>query len=180
MASAAAFDLAAASYDSGFGRTAAARVFRHVFQECLLARFRAGARLVDLGCGTGEDAVFLAASGYSVLGVDSSPRMIEAARAKAGRAGLAPPALRFEVARAEDVAGEFDGAYSNFGALNCCDLPAVGRALARALRPGSPVVLSVMAEASLPKQARRLWKGGSREPRADGIRRVGGGLLSAS
>jgi hypothetical protein len=45
MASVAAFDLAAANYDFGFGRTAAARVFRHVFQECLLQQFRAGSRL---------------------------------------------------------------------------------------------------------------------------------------
>lgn len=174
MASAAAFDLAAPGYDSGFGRNAAGRVFRYAFQECLLKRFRPGARLLDLGCGTGEDAVFLASAGYSVVGIDSSPRMIEAARAKAERAGLASAALRFEVARAEDAAGRFDGAYSNFGALNCCDLGAVGCALAGALSPGSPVVISVMAEESLPRWVRGLWKGGSKTSRGAGVRRVAG------
>ena len=176
MASAAAFDLAAPGYDSGFGRTAAARVFRYLFQERLLETFRPAARLLDLGCGTGEDAVFLASNGYSVVGVDSSARMIDAARAKAEQAGLAA-ALRFEVARAEDVVGEFDGAYSNFGALNCCDLPALGSALAGALRPAAPVVLSVMADESLPKRVRRWWKRGSKVPGSSTERRVAGILV---
>lgn len=173
MASVAAFDLAAPGYDSGFGRAAAARVFRYVFQQRLLKRFRAGGRLLDLGCGTGEDAVFLASAGYSVVGIDPSPRMVEAARAKAERAGLAPAAVRFEVARAEDVAGEYDGVYSDFGALNCCDLPAVGRALARVLRSGAPLVLSVMAAEPLPKRARRLWRR-ERQPGVAAAKRVAG------
>ena len=54
---------------------------------------RAGSRLVDAGCGTGAWAVELATAGYAVTGIDASPELIEAARAKL------PPgeALAFEV-----------------------------------------------------------------------------------
>jgi len=40
-------------------------------------------KALDIGCGTGENALFLAGSGFSVLGVDLSSRAIAAARSKA-------------------------------------------------------------------------------------------------
>lgn len=43
------------------------------------------ARVADLGCGTGTLSVLMADEGYAVDGVDFSPAMVEAARAKAGR-----------------------------------------------------------------------------------------------
>jgi SAM-dependent methyltransferase len=49
--------------------------------------------VLDIGCGTGENSLFLAERGYSVLGVDASPRAIEKAKAKA---------------EARDVAGDID------------------------------------------------------------------------
>src|SRR6185503_1130766 len=103
----------------------------------LLRLFSPGARLLDLGCGTGEDALFLGSRGYAVTGIDSAPGMIERAREKAAQQRNE---ARFEVASLEDLeplGREFDGAYSNFGALNCADLRAAGRGLARALRPGA-------------------------------------------
>ena len=43
------------------------------------------------------------------------------------------------------LAGPFDGAFSNFGGLNCvADLSAVASSLADLLRPGAPVLLCVM------------------------------------
>jgi SAM-dependent methyltransferase len=57
-----------------------------------VARLLAGRRTVaDVGCGTGRQAEVLAASGFSVVGIDSSPQMIDVARARA-------PELAFEVA----------------------------------------------------------------------------------
>jgi SAM-dependent methyltransferase len=162
-----AFDLVASGYDRGFGRNPAGRVFRYVFQELLLGAFPAGARLLDLGCGTGEDALFLASRGRRVVGVDASPLMVEEARARAaGRAGVG-----FEVGRIEELAAfgdGFDGAYSDFGALNCADLKAVGRGLARALRPGAPLLLSVMGPRPLPLLLERLLAGRG-EPRGDSL-----------
>ena len=44
-----------------------------------------GSTVLDLGCGTGSLSVLLAEQGHPVTGVDLSPRMVEAARAKAAR-----------------------------------------------------------------------------------------------
>jgi cyclopropane fatty-acyl-phospholipid synthase-like methyltransferase len=50
--------------------------------------------ILDVGCGTGENALYLAKMGYSVVGVDSAPNAIEKAKAKAQNRNLD---VRFEV-----------------------------------------------------------------------------------
>jgi SAM-dependent methyltransferase len=73
-------DLAAIHHaDHGELAHAAAAV---VTRELRRARLRSGL-VVDLGCGSGILAGELLAAGYDVLGVDSSPAMIELARATA-------------------------------------------------------------------------------------------------
>lgn len=48
----------------------------------------AAARVIDLGCGTGQWGLRMAKSGYPVTLLDISPRMLEVARAKAEEDGL--------------------------------------------------------------------------------------------
>ncbi len=57
--------------------------------------------VLDVGCGTGENALYLAALGLRVVGIDASPSAVERARAKAAARGLALP---FLVADALDLA----------------------------------------------------------------------------
>jgi SAM-dependent methyltransferase len=45
--------------------------------------------VIDVGCGTGENAILFAAKGYRVLGIDSSPLAIQKAKAKASQRGSA-------------------------------------------------------------------------------------------
>lgn len=47
------------------------------------------ANVTDIGCGTGSLSLLLAEAGYSVHGIDLSPRMIDRAREKAAAAGVA-------------------------------------------------------------------------------------------
>ncbi len=177
LAPAPAFEAAAADYDTSFGRNPVGLLFRHVVQSRLESLFARGARVLDVGCGTGEDAVFLASRGVRVVGIDPSPAMIARARLKAGERGLGADECRFEPLAAEDLAvagGGFDGAYSNFGALNCADLRAAGSALAAALRPGAPVLLSLLGPWPLPAVVRRLLTGlgqprRGRPPRVAGL-----------
>jgi ubiquinone/menaquinone biosynthesis C-methylase UbiE len=153
-AAAGAFNLLAPSYDRTFGLSPVGLYFRYQVQERLRLRFPRGARVLELGCGSGDDALFLAAQGVRVHAVDVAPGMIEAARAKAAARGVGEDVVRFEVRAAEEVGGlgpsTFDGAFSNFGALNCAELSAVGEGLAAVLRPGAPVVLSVVGPRPLP------------------------------
>ena len=39
--------------------------------------------ILDVGCGTGENAIYVGALGHQTWGVDASPRAIEKAKAKA-------------------------------------------------------------------------------------------------
>jgi trans-aconitate 2-methyltransferase len=74
-----------------------------------LIRVRAGLRVIDLGCGTGELTARLAdlLPESDVLGVDNSPAMLEKARP------LERPGLRFELMPIEAVAGEWDLVFSH-------------------------------------------------------------------
>jgi 2-polyprenyl-3-methyl-5-hydroxy-6-metoxy-1,4-benzoquinol methylase len=47
-------------------------------------------RAIDLGCGEGDNAIFLAQHGFQVTGIDFSPAAIDKARAKAVRPALRP------------------------------------------------------------------------------------------
>jgi cyclopropane fatty-acyl-phospholipid synthase-like methyltransferase len=53
--------------------------------------------VLDVGCGTGENVLYLAGKGFAAAGVDGAPTAIRKARAKAKRRGLT---AQFEVADA--------------------------------------------------------------------------------
>jgi ubiquinone/menaquinone biosynthesis C-methylase UbiE len=135
----AAFDAIAADFDERYGEWASVAAQRRAVRRELLRVFPAGSRLLELGGGTGEDALFLAAHDRRVLLTDGAPAMIEQATSKAERAG-AGHALRTRCVPIEaldtvaDGDERFDGAFSNFAALNCVtDLRAVARSLGRLL-----------------------------------------------
>lgn len=141
------FDALAAGYDASFTSSAVGRRMRAALWRRYDAGFAAGASVLDLGCGTGEDALHLASRGVSVLGVDAAPAMVAEAERKAAAAGVSVrPAFRaLPIERLSELAGShFDGAYSSFGALNCVDLAAAGAALAGLLPPRAPAILCLM------------------------------------
>ena len=103
------------------------------------AELRAGARVLDVGCGCGDTSIELAgrvAPGGEVLGVDISAPMLTRAGQQARAAGVA---ARFELADAQTSAFEadrFDVLFSRFGVMFFAE-PAVAFAnLRRALRGG--------------------------------------------
>ena len=164
------FDALAAGYDASFTATPLGALLREAVHRRLDARFQPGDRVLELGCGTGEDAFHLAQRGVSVLATDASAAMVEEARQKnphvhvgathaspfprPGEACLAPTRQpshgeveirQLAIEEISTLTGPFDGAFSNFGGMNCvADLGAAAEALGTLLRPGAPLLLCVM------------------------------------
>lgn len=142
-----AFETLAADYDVQFTATPLGTLLRQAVHRRLDTRFAPGDRVLELACGTGEDAVHLGRRGVRVLATDASPAMIERTRAKIATAGLdgTVEARCLPIEDLSGLSGPFDGAFSNFGGFNCvADLGGAARSLADILRPGAPVLLCVM------------------------------------
>jgi SAM-dependent methyltransferase len=143
-AAAVAFDGIAASYDDLFTRSVIGRAQRKQVWRKLLHAFPQGSRLLELNCGTGEDARFLTARNRSVLACDASAAMITIANrySQPRRANLQYLQLANENLDLLGEQGPFDGAFSNFSGLNCLDdLRPVARNLAELVRPECRVLL---------------------------------------
>jgi SAM-dependent methyltransferase len=144
-----AFDALADSYDQSFthgalGKRLRRRVWRHLDRA-----FQAGDRVLDLGCGTGEDAVHLAERGIGVVAIDASAEMVSAAAAKVRAEGLENLVdvreLSAERLSALGAGAPFDGVLSNFGVLNCVeDLSGLAMELSSRTRRGAHAFLCVM------------------------------------
>lgn len=143
-----AFDAIAGAYDRTFTSVTIPALMRQAVWRRADVAFRPGSMVLEMNCGTGEDAVHLAARGVRVLATDTSAEMVRVAAEKVAAGGVSDRVEISQLAWEDlDSLGEacFDGALSDFGGLNCVlDLPSVAAALARRLRPGSPVLLCVM------------------------------------
>lgn len=87
-------------------------------------RLRPG-RAVDLGCGTGANAMFLARHGFDVTGIDFAPAALAKARVAAGRAGVSAEFVEDDLTDLRHDLGVFD-LLVDYGTLD--DLSAPKRA----------------------------------------------------
>ena len=145
----AAFDSVAADYDGPRGNNALIQDMRREMWRWLDISFASGSDLLDLGCGTGLDAVRMAERGHRILAIDWSPRMVERARGRAAAARLGHRVRTAAIGahELERIEGRslFDGVYSNLGALNCLpELRRVSRECSRLLKPGGRLVFTVI------------------------------------
>jgi demethylmenaquinone methyltransferase/2-methoxy-6-polyprenyl-1,4-benzoquinol methylase len=117
------------------------------------ARVRAGDRVIDLACGTGDIAWAAAARGASVTGLDITPRMITLARQRHSKTGTVPvtfadgdspcnaacpPDARFlvgDMVALPFVAGAADVVTTGYGLRNVPDLNAAADEVLRVLKP---------------------------------------------
>lgn len=144
-----AFDEMARDYDAAFTETAVGKALREIVWSRLNGIFARSQHILELGCGTGADALHLARAGIKVTATDASAEMIEVAMAKMRRLTDIEP-VEFHCAPMEGIAASlkarsFDGVFSNFGAMNCIsDLPSLATGLAGILKPGAPLLWVIM------------------------------------
>ena len=145
-----AFDQVAADYDRAFTETQLARQLREIVWSRLAASFKPGDRVLELNCGTGEDATWLAQRGVYVVATDVSPEMLAVTARKAASRGVANRIETHTLDLASplsQVLGEgagvwVDGALSNFGGLNCVrDLHPLAEMLRDVVKPGGALIL---------------------------------------
>lgn len=202
-AASAPFDATAEHYDDHFTRSRLGRWLRARVWARLDASFVAGDRVLELGSGTGEDALHLVQRGVAVTLVDQSTTMLQIAERKLRAARSQIPGSSADVAlvradfnearfwRLVDAADRegvetapedrvrWSGAFSNFGAVNCMrDRPNLFAELGARLPPGSPLVLVVMGPLCPVESAsfalRGRWRDVLRRRRATARVRQGG------
>lgn len=111
------------------------------------AAFQPGQRVLDVGCGTGIDAEFLARRGVRVLGIDTSGQMLERLRARIHASGLEDrvEARALLIQELGALHEQFDGIVSGFASLSTVPhLLPFARDAARLVRPGGRMILHML------------------------------------
>lgn len=147
------FDQIATEYDEVFTHSAVGLAQRrqvYDYLESILPEKKM-LRILELNCGTGEDAVWLAKKGHQVLATDISEEMVAIARHKAIMNGVGSHIkcrqLSLEQVSEGVVNTRFDWVFSNFGGLNCIDgqkINALIDEVATMLNPGGRFIAVVM------------------------------------
>lgn len=169
MINSAVFDHIANEYDQEFTHSRLGRMLRPRVWQVLSNSFSAGQHVLELTCGTGEDAVWLAQQGVHITATDGSAVMTQLTTQKAQQAGVTERVTAVQLSLQELLAVSsqqsaissqlsnprssllaprsslFDGIYSNFGGLNTIgDFSALAKTLSGLVRPGGKVVLVPM------------------------------------
>ncbi|HBV06668.1 MAG TPA: hypothetical protein DEF01_07985 [Gemmatimonadetes bacterium] len=109
--------------------------------DWMRSRCTPGAAVLDFACGNGENGIFAAQCGATVMGIDISPEGVENANQNATEAGVREH-CGFEVMDGENMSfadDTFDLGVE-YGALHHVDLPAALSELARVLKPGAEMI----------------------------------------
>lgn len=149
----AAFDDSADRYDEQFTNSTIGRLQRNKVWTYLEQTFRTGfpAHVLELNCGTGEDAVFFAKHGSQVLATDVSEKMLRVAEHKIHKEGLETKVetMRLDISNLPTHAlpQQYDLVFSDFGGLNCVSgetLQVLLERLKQLLQPRGRIILVLM------------------------------------
>jgi SAM-dependent methyltransferase len=105
-------------------------------------------RILDAGCGTGENALFFASRGHPVTGIDFVEEAIRRARAKAAERGLAVEFLVKDALRLGDWGERFASVIDSglFHVFSDADRHSYVQGLAQVLEPGGRLFLMCMSD----------------------------------
>lgn len=111
------FDHAAKNYDNHFTNSEIGKKQRNLVYENLQKQLKNTEKIIEINCGTGEDAIWLAQQGFQVTATDISKKMIEIAQSKSNVNHLTFKVL--DINTLSEETENFDFLFSNFGGLNC-------------------------------------------------------------
>jgi ubiquinone/menaquinone biosynthesis C-methylase UbiE len=148
------FDKAAPNYDTTFTNSVIGKLQRdlvyHQFSKVI--NEHNPKTILEINCGTGEDAIWLAEQKIEVMATDISSTMIEIAKSKSVLENLTFIQTDINQIDNDFSAKNFDLIFSNFGGLNCLSLSEMSAFLknsAQILSPKGHLVLVIMPKSTL-------------------------------
>jgi 2-polyprenyl-3-methyl-5-hydroxy-6-metoxy-1,4-benzoquinol methylase len=150
------FDILAETYDTDFTQSQIGKLQRNRVWKCidiLLQNTDKPLRILEINCGTGEDALKLAAMGHSVIATDASEIMIEKARQKSSMSKINRDRIEFIQCSFNELKQNyqnenFDLVFSNFGGINCINKTEIAKLsddLSSLINPSGYLFLTVMS-----------------------------------
>ena len=148
-----AFNTIAEKYDSTFTQSKIGKAQREIiwnYLEKVLAD-KKNLKILELNCGTGEDAIWFAKRGHSVLATDQSDKMLEITKQKAIENKLSDviETKKVDLTNIEEsnLSWSYDLIFSNFGGINCMsfnDLYKLPDFLNNLIKPSGRVIMVIM------------------------------------
>ncbi len=143
------FDAAAKHYDDDFTNSPIGRIQRKQVLDYLEKHLPAkNLNLLEINCGTGEDALWLAKKGHRVVCTDVSASMLEIVKAKVSNAKLEKKITiqQLDLTKIEswETTEKYDIIFSNFAGLNCLnptELQVTLAELSKLLKPNGQLIL---------------------------------------
>lgn len=158
----ASFDAEAIHYDNNFTHTNIGKAQRNMVYFHIKKYLEKPLQILEINCGTGEDAIWFAEQNHLVIATDISEKMIEQAKSKGDFENLT--FLQFDSLEVHQNfnQSEFNFLFSNFGGLNClskAELLSFFENIGIILEQNSKLVLVIMPKNTLWEQFYFTLKG---------------------
>ena len=147
------FDAVAEKYDSEFTQSQIGKAQRKIVWDYLerILSEKKELKILELNCGTGEDAIWFAKKGHLVTATDQSEKMLEVTKRKVLQFNLAEKIKteKIDLTQIEELnlIEKYDLIFSNFGGINCIsfeNLSKLTSAFGRLLTPTGRLIMVIM------------------------------------